>query len=194
MSLSASTSTLPTSIPPPPEIEATLSRLSAYRNVKGVMILSRSVLSTTHLTENGSSGASTSSSAGRGGIVQSTGSVFEGEGGKKYAQAVEDVVARVSKAVGEVDEGVSHACRGVLRYSLTVSRMSSSSCGYERSDTSSSSHQVCALGGIAPLLTRTRREVPTGSITRSWSIRGFYPYLVCMYLDHTRAVAKVTCT
>lgn len=74
----------------PPEIEATLSRLSAYRNVRGVMIISR-----------------TSSEGKTGGVVQSTGSVFEGEGGKKYAMVIESLVANVGNAVGEVDEGVS---------------------------------------------------------------------------------------
>ena len=77
-------------IPVPPEIEATLSRLSAYRNVRGVMILSRS-----------------SSTGSSGGLLQSTGSVFEGEDGKRYATVVEKLVATVGSAVGEVDEGVS---------------------------------------------------------------------------------------
>jgi dynein light chain roadblock-type len=76
----------------PPEIEATLSRLSAYRNVRGVMILAR-----------GSSGA---------GIVQSTGAVFEGESGRRYAGALEGVVAATAGAVGSVDEGVSWRCDG----------------------------------------------------------------------------------
>lgn len=75
---------------PPPEIESTLQRLSAYRNVRGVMILAR-----------GSSGN------GSGGIVQSTGSVFEGEGGRRYAGALEAVVAATAGAVAAVDEGVS---------------------------------------------------------------------------------------
>lgn len=74
----------------PPEIEATLSRLSAYRNVRGVMIISRS-------TASGSSG----------GVVQSTGSVFEGGGGKKYARVVEGLASSVGAAVAEVHEGVS---------------------------------------------------------------------------------------
>lgn len=73
---------------PPPEIEATLSRLSAYRNVRGVMILARA----------GGAGS---------GIIQSTGSVFEGESGRKYAGSLEAVVAATAGAVSAVDEGVS---------------------------------------------------------------------------------------
>lgn len=73
---------------PPPEIEATLSRLSAYRNVRGVMILARA----------GGTGS---------GIIQSTGSVFEGESGRKYAGSLEAVVAATAGAVSAVDEGVS---------------------------------------------------------------------------------------
>ncbi|KLT42188.1 hypothetical protein CC85DRAFT_246253 [Cutaneotrichosporon oleaginosum] len=63
----------------PPEIEATLSRLSAYRNVRGVMILAR--------------GAGC-------GIVQSSGAVFEGDSGRRYAGALEGVVAATAGAVG----------------------------------------------------------------------------------------------
>lgn len=74
----------------PPEIESTLARLSAYRNVRGVMILSR-----------GSTAAGTTA-----GVVQSTGSVFEGESGKKYARVVEGLVASVGNAVTEVDDAV----------------------------------------------------------------------------------------
>jgi hypothetical protein len=33
--------------------------------------------------------------------------VFEGEGGKRYAKAVEGVVASTARAVDECDEGVS---------------------------------------------------------------------------------------
>ena len=79
----------PPAVNPPPELEATLSRLSAYRNVRGVMILSRA-------TYGGETG----------GVVQSTGPVFEGEGGRKYARVVEGLVASVGSAVAEVDEGV----------------------------------------------------------------------------------------
>lgn len=76
--------------PPPPEIESTLSRLSAYRNVRGVMVLARS-----------------SGAPGSGGIVQSTGAVFEGESGRRYAGSLEAVVNATAGAVATVDEGVS---------------------------------------------------------------------------------------
>ncbi|BEI81365.1 hypothetical protein CcaverHIS002_0205250 [Cutaneotrichosporon cavernicola] len=69
--------------PVPPEIESTLSRLSAYRSVRGVMILSRDPS----------------------GIVQSSGTVFEGDSGRRYAGAVESVVAATAAAVGNVEEG-----------------------------------------------------------------------------------------
>ncbi|WVF65433.1 hypothetical protein IAT40_000160 [Kwoniella sp. CBS 6097] len=96
---------------PPPEIESTLSRLSAYRNVRGVMVLSRaSSPSTSQPQTNGSNHPSSSASisagaAGGGGIIQTTGSVFEGDGGRKYAKAVEGIVSSVSKAIGDCEEG-----------------------------------------------------------------------------------------
>lgn len=89
-----SISPAPTSAIIPPEIESTLSRLSAYRAVKGVMILSRSPITST-------------SELGGGGIVQCTGSIFEGEGGQKYARLVEGLVSGATKGVAECDEGVS---------------------------------------------------------------------------------------
>jgi len=88
-----SLSPAPTSAVIPPEIESTLSRLSAYRAVKGVMILSRTSTS----TDNGLGG----------GIVQCTGSIFEGEGGQRYARLVEGLVSSATRGVGECDEGVS---------------------------------------------------------------------------------------
>ena len=103
---SANTSQHVDAIVTPPEIEATLSRLAAYRNVRGVMILSRS-----H-----PAAASSSASAGQAastlvpdGIVQSTGAVFEGESGKTYAAALHSVVEGVTRAVGECDPGVRRA-------------------------------------------------------------------------------------
>ncbi|OCF35678.1 dynein light chain roadblock-type [Kwoniella heveanensis BCC8398] len=102
--------------PPPPEIESTLSRLSAYRNVRGVMVLSRasSIASSTSSSSTSAStaahvngvGATTATEpSAAGGIIQTTGSVFEGEGGKKYARAVEGIASNVSKAIGECEEG-----------------------------------------------------------------------------------------
>lgn len=77
----------------PPEIEATLSRLSSYRSVRGVMILSRT--------------AGAGAGGGLGGIVQCTGSIFEEESGKKYATMVEGLVEAAAKGVAECDQGVS---------------------------------------------------------------------------------------
>ena len=93
-----------------PEIEATISRLSAYRNVRGVMIISRgSVLGD---SEDGVGS----------GIIRCNGAVFEGEGGSKYANALERVVAGVTKAVDECDQGVSDALSGValIRATQTI--------------------------------------------------------------------------
>jgi hypothetical protein len=95
LSNSASTSSLRASVrgqppplvtqaAPPPEIEATISRLSAYQNVRGVLILATS-----------------------GGIIQSSGSAFEGESGRRYAKSVKMMVEAVRLGVGEADEGVS---------------------------------------------------------------------------------------
>ncbi|WVQ63790.1 uncharacterized protein L199_001944 [Kwoniella botswanensis] len=95
---------LPVQSPPPPEIESTLSRLSAYRNVRGVMILSRS--SSASIQPDGSSSENGGGAlAGVGGIIQTTGNVFEGESGKKYAKAVEEIVLRVGKALNDCEQG-----------------------------------------------------------------------------------------
>lgn len=45
--------------------------------------------------------------SGGGGILQSSGTAFEGESGRKYAKALEGLVMNAGKAVGECDEGVS---------------------------------------------------------------------------------------
>ena len=108
--LSDSTSMPPSaSIAVPPEIESTLSRLSAYRSVRGVMILSRAPPPTSSSTTGSSSaGAAGSTTAqGLGGIVQCTGSIFEEESGQRYATMVEGLVAVAAKGVGERDQGVS---------------------------------------------------------------------------------------
>ncbi|WWC98088.1 hypothetical protein V866_004979 [Kwoniella sp. B9012] len=95
---------LPVQSPPPPEIESTLSRLSAYRNVRGVMILSRS--SSTSMQPNGSTSENNGSTGpGIGGIIQTTGNAFEGESGKRYARAVEEIVLRVGKALNDCEQG-----------------------------------------------------------------------------------------
>jgi dynein light chain roadblock-type len=59
------------------------------------MILSRTP--TTSADTGGSSG----------GIVQCTGSIFDGEGGQRYAKLVEGLVSGATRGVAECDEGVS---------------------------------------------------------------------------------------
>ncbi|WWC72990.1 uncharacterized protein I206_106954 [Kwoniella pini CBS 10737] len=93
---------LPVQSPPPPEIESTLSRLSAYRNVKGVMILSRSSSSSSSSSSSKSNGQMDGENTG--GIVQTNGNVFEGESGKKYAKAVEEIVEKVGKALSDCED------------------------------------------------------------------------------------------
>lgn len=78
-----------------PEVETTLARLSTYRNVRGVMVLTR----TRHTADT----SNTSDTA----VLQTTGTVFEGDGGKRYASAVESIVGGVTKALKECDESVS---------------------------------------------------------------------------------------
>lgn len=105
--LSDSTSVPPsTSVVVPPEIESTLSRLSAYRSVKGVMILSRAPAPSPSSTTGSAPGSGTTAS-GLGGIIQCTGAIFEDESGQRYATMVEGLVAAAAKGVGECDQGVS---------------------------------------------------------------------------------------
>jgi dynein light chain roadblock-type len=74
--------------------------------VRGVMILARASAATSSSGSSGSLGSSGS------GIVQSTGAVFEGEGGRRYAGALEAVVNATAGAVAACDEGVSEVMRG----------------------------------------------------------------------------------
>lgn len=78
----------PSSHPLPPSgtdsLEDTISRLSNYRNVHGVMILSR-----------------------QGGLIRTEGDAFEGAQGRVYAKAVKGIVEGVRTGIVEVDEGVS---------------------------------------------------------------------------------------
>ncbi|ODN75616.1 dynein light chain roadblock-type [Cryptococcus wingfieldii CBS 7118] len=84
----------------PPEVEATLSRLSQYRNVRGVMVLARA-----HIVGDTPHPHPHPSRSGDAGIVQTTGTVFEGEGGAKYAGAVERIVLSTGAAIAECEEG-----------------------------------------------------------------------------------------
>lgn len=88
------TTTSPPAVPPP-EVEAAISRLSGYRNVRGVMVLARG------------------GSASTGGILQSSGAVFDGDSGKRYAGALEFVVNATAGAVDACDEGVCDKGYGI---------------------------------------------------------------------------------
>lgn len=98
------------------QIDQTLSRLSAYRNVRGVMVLSRraalgpSNSDGDHAHTHGAGDCG--GIGGIAGIVQSTGSVFEGDGGKRYAKAVEGIVLAVTRGMDDCDAGVSTADMG----------------------------------------------------------------------------------
>ncbi|ODN83681.1 hypothetical protein L202_01777 [Cryptococcus amylolentus CBS 6039] len=81
-------------------IESTLSQLSQYRNVRGVMVVARP-------SHPAKSGAESRVREGEreGGIVQISGQAFEGEGGERYARVVERMVAGLEVAVDECEEG-----------------------------------------------------------------------------------------
>ncbi|KAG8879987.1 hypothetical protein FRB97_001233 [Tulasnella sp. 331] len=63
------------------EVEITIERLSAHKNVRGVMICSR-----------------------EGPIIRHAGAVFDGESGKKYAAVVKRIVDSVVLGLEEVNE------------------------------------------------------------------------------------------
>ena len=65
------------------------------------MILSRTPITSISTIPSDLAGAS-------GGIVQCTGSIFEGEGGQRYAKLVEGLVSGATRGVADCDEGVSH--------------------------------------------------------------------------------------
>jgi len=79
-SVGVGTSTSPT-INPPPEVEQTIARLSAHKTVRGVMICSRD-----------------------GPIIRQSGSIFEGESGKKYAAAVKKIIDVCKAGLEEVND------------------------------------------------------------------------------------------
>jgi len=70
------------SVAPSPELDALLNRLTSHRAVRGVLILSR---------DNA--------------IIRHSGTMFEGEEGKKYAKVVGRVVRVVREGLNEVTEG-----------------------------------------------------------------------------------------
>lgn len=65
------------------EIDQTLSRLSAYKNVRGVLVLTRP-----------------------GAILRQSGPAFDGDRGKVYAKVVLNMVDAIAKGIEEADEGV----------------------------------------------------------------------------------------
>lgn len=124
----------PARAPPPPEIESTITRLSSYRNVKGVLILARG-----------------------GALIQTSGSAFEGEAGRTYAGSVKRMVEAVRVAVNEADEGVGKGVRlgvGVAAKYWMTSRTMSSSCASGQSGMSCLLHRV--REGPGPLFTTCR--------------------------------------
>ena len=76
-----STTSAPLSHAPPPELEQALAQLSSHRTVLGYITLSRSIPFS---------------------IIKSSGVVFEGEQGKKYASAVEKIVNAVEGSLTEL--------------------------------------------------------------------------------------------
>jgi dynein light chain roadblock-type len=66
----------------PPEVESILNRISSNRNVRGVMVLSR-----------------------EGPIIRSSGAVFEGDSGRRYASAVKKIVDTCKAGLDEAVEG-----------------------------------------------------------------------------------------
>lgn len=68
-------------VPAPLEVEQTIARLSAHKTVRGVMICSR-----------------------EGPIIRQSGSVFEGEQGKKYAAVVKKMVDACKTGLDEVND------------------------------------------------------------------------------------------
>ncbi|KDQ18773.1 hypothetical protein BOTBODRAFT_103378 [Botryobasidium botryosum FD-172 SS1] len=85
--------------PTPPEIESTLVRLSSHRNVRGVMVLAR-----------------------EGGLVRHTGTIFEGEQGKKYAASVKKIVDCCSEGLEDGRATLSFFLSGALLDSMVLAQ------------------------------------------------------------------------
>jgi dynein light chain roadblock-type len=115
-----STSTPPSAIPTPPELEQTLALLSSHRSVLGYLLLSR--------------GQPVS-------IIRHSGVVFEGENGRKYASAIAKIIEGVQSALeevsGEVNEGVCFVCSISFVATKGLFRMKFGSCVSEPSATKS---------------------------------------------------------
>ena len=74
----------------PPELEQTLTLLTSHRSVLGYMLLSRTQPVT---------------------IIRHSGVIFEGEQGKKYAQAIGRIVETVHAGLEEVSGDATEAVR-----------------------------------------------------------------------------------
>ena len=81
----------------PPELESTLAMLSSHRTVLGYLLLTRPSPSSTSAT---SSLPSHSFASVR--IIRSSGVVFEGESGKRYAGAIGRIVDTVTRGLADV--------------------------------------------------------------------------------------------
>ncbi|EIN08734.1 hypothetical protein PUNSTDRAFT_102204 [Punctularia strigosozonata HHB-11173 SS5] len=104
----ASVATQPTSavssvpashLPTPPELEATLSMLSAHRSVLGYILLSRPHNEHRTTTIAASSNARVEEGAA---IIRHSGVIFEGEQGRKYAKAIARIVESVREGLDDV--------------------------------------------------------------------------------------------
>lgn len=87
----------------PTEIDNTLSRLSSYKNVRGVLVLTRQG---SILRQSGPAFENTANSSTTGVGEEDGKEVREGKG-KVYARAVRDMVEAVAKGVEDVEDGVS---------------------------------------------------------------------------------------
>lgn len=85
-----------TALPTPPELEQTLALLSSHRSVLGYLLLSRDVAD--------AEPASSAKEPHMFGIIRHSGVVFEGEQGRRYANAVGRIVASTQAALEEVSE------------------------------------------------------------------------------------------
>lgn len=86
-----------TSVPPappalPPQLDQTLQSLTSHRSVLGYLLLSRGQPVT---------------------LIRHSGVVFEGEHGRKYAQAIGRIVERVQIGLGEVSTDSTGGVRSV---------------------------------------------------------------------------------
>lgn len=105
--------------PLPEDVTTTISRLSAYKNVHGVLILSRSgglIRAEGPAFEDGDDDADGEEEGDSGGVIGGAKEVREGTGvregqGSKYARVVAGIVDAVRSGLEEIDDSVSpHSC------------------------------------------------------------------------------------